>query len=131
MKIDKYQKSLLIFTGIALIPIALSYGIAPEKTLTGLYGFPVEDLNLYHIFRAQMGLLLGQAILYFLGAFNSTFRKPALYALVIFMLGLGAGRAFSLIIDGIPEFGLTFSLIAEIIMGFLGLILLRKDKSLK
>ena len=70
MKVDKYQKSLLIFTGIALIPIALSYGIAPEKTLTGLYGFPVEDINLSHIFRAQMGLLLGQAILYFLGAFN-------------------------------------------------------------
>ncbi len=29
MKIETYQKSLLIFTGIALIPIALSYGIAP------------------------------------------------------------------------------------------------------
>jgi hypothetical protein len=131
MKVDKYQKSLLIFTGIALIPIALSYGIVPEKTLTGLYGFPVEDINLSHIFRAQMGLLLGQAIFYFLGAFNPNLRKPALYTLVIFMLGLAVGRVFSLIIDGIPEFGLIFSLIAEIIMGFLGLILLREDKSFR
>jgi hypothetical protein len=131
MKVDKYQKTLLIFTAIALIPIALSYGIVPEKTLTGLYGFPVEDINLSHIFRAQMGLLLGQAIFYFWGAFNPNLRRPALYALVIFMLGLAVGRVFSLIIDGIPEFGLIFSLIAEIIMGSIGLILLREDKSFK
>lgn len=52
MKIENYQKGALIFTGIALIPIGLSYGIAPEKTLTGLYGFPVEYINLSHIFRA-------------------------------------------------------------------------------
>lgn len=132
MRNEKLQKSLLIFSGVALIPIALSYGVVPEKTLTSLYGFPVENMNLTHIFRAQMGLCLGQAIFYLLGAFQATLRRPAMWCLVVFMLGLAAGRAISLMIDGIPQFGLIFSLIAEIIMGFLGLsLLLRENKSLK
>lgn len=128
MNNEKLQKLLLIISGIALIPIGLSYGIVPEVTLTGAYGFPVDDTNLTHIFRAQMGLCLGQAILYLMGAFKPNFRSIAMVALIVFMLGLGAGRALSFIVDGTPAGQLTFSLIAELIMGFFGLYLYLKEK---
>ncbi len=128
---EQLQKSLLIFAGIVLIPVAISYGVVPEKTLTGLYGFPVDTVNLTNIFRAQMGLCLGHTLFWFLGAFKPNLRRPAMYSLVVLMLGLAAGRALSSMIDGIPEWGLTASLIAELIMGLLGLILImRENKTL-
>ncbi len=124
---EKLEKSLLIFAGIVLIPIGLSYGIVPEISLTGLYGFSVDTLNLKHIFRGQMGLCIGQTALYFLGAFQPKFRQLALGALVAFMLGLAAGRCISIVVDGIPHWALTFSAIAEIVMGLIGLRLLLRE----
>jgi hypothetical protein len=56
MTIEKSEKTLLVIAAIGLIPIALGYGFMPEKTLTPLYGFPVDSVNLKHIMRAVMGL---------------------------------------------------------------------------
>ncbi len=65
MTTESTEKILLLIAAIGLIPIALGYGLIPEKTLTPLYGFPVDSVNLKHIMRAVMGLYFGQVIIWF------------------------------------------------------------------
>jgi hypothetical protein len=126
MSVDRSQKLLLIIAAIGLTPIALGYGFMPEKTLTPLYGFSVDNVNLTHIFRAVMGLYFGQIIIWFLGATKEALRKPAMYCLVVFMLGLAGGRILSLLVDGIAHWLLMVYLILELTMGLIGLKLILK-----
>lgn len=123
------QKILLLFCSIGLIPIALSYGLIPEKTLTPIFGISVENMNLTHIMRAVMGLYLGQIVFWFLGAFNHKFRRPALFGLVVFMLGLAFGRIISILLDGTPHWLLLVYLCLELLLGLLGLFILNKAKN--
>jgi hypothetical protein len=128
MTIEKSEKTLLIIAAIGLIPIALGYGFMPEKTLTPLYGFDVDNVNLKHIMRAVMGLYFGQVFIWFLGFSNPNYRRPALYCLVIFMLGLAGGRILSLIVDGMAHWLLVVYLILELTIGLIGLKLIMKEK---
>lgn len=123
------QKILLLFCAIGLIPIALSYGLIPEKTLTPLFGISVDNMNLTYIMRAVMGLYFGQIAFWFLGAFNDKFRRPALFGLVVFMLGLAFGRLISILLDGIPHWLLLVYLCLELTFGLIGLIVLNKVKN--
>ena len=122
----KSEKAFLIIAILGLIPIALGYGLMPEKTLTPLYGFSVENVNLTHILRAVMGLYFGQVIIWGLGVIKDEFRRPALYCLVVFMLGLATGRFLSFIVDGIPHWLLVVYFILELIFGFIGLKLVTR-----
>ena len=125
MTLEKSQKLLLIIAGFGLIPIALGYGFMPEKTLTPLYGIPVDNINLKHIMRAVMGLYFAQVVIWFLGATNDKFRTPAMYCLVVFMLGLAGGRVLSLVVDGVSHWLLIVYLVLEVSLGFIGLRLIR------
>lgn len=129
MTLEKKQKSLLVIAGVGLIPIALGYGFMPEKTLTPIYGFEAANINLKHIMRAVMGLYLGQVAIWFLGASISKFRMPAMYCLVVFMLGLAAGRVLSLAVDGVAHWLMIVYLALELIIGLIGVSLIRKDIS--
>jgi len=129
MTIEKSQKTLLIIAAVGLIPIALGYGLIPEKTLTPLYGFDVDNINLKHIMRAVMGLYFGQIVIWFLGATKDEIRRPAMYCLVVFMLGLAGGRILSLIIDGVSHWLLIVYLILELTIGLIGLNLIKKSNS--
>jgi len=126
---ERFQRLLLMITGIGLIPIALGYGFMPEKTLTPLYGFPVDNLNLRHIMRAIMGLYFAQVFIWFLGVANPLFRRPAMFCLVVFTLGIAAGRIISLVVDGISHRFLIVFLILELIIGITGLILIVKENN--
>ncbi len=128
---ERVQKLLLLITAIGLIPIALGYGFMPEKTLTSLYGFEVDNVNLKHIMRAVMGLYFGQIIIWILGFSNSDLRRPAMYCLVVFTLGLAGGRMMSLIVDGMPHWLLIVSLIVELIIGLFGLRLIITETKTK
>ena len=121
---DRLQKIVLAVAAIGLVPIALGYGFMPEKTLTPLYGFDVDNVNLKHIMRAIMGLYFGQVIIWLLGFSNPNLRRPAMYCLVVFMLGLAGGRILSLIVDGMPHWLLVVYLILELIIGLFGLKLI-------
>ena len=125
MTLERSQKILLTIAAVGLIPIALGYGFMPEKTLTPLYGFSVENVNLTHIFRAVMGLYFGMIVIWLLGASRRELRVPAMYCLVIFMLGLAGGRLLSLIVDGIPHWLLVVYLVLELTIGLIGLKLLQ------
>jgi hypothetical protein len=121
---DRLQKIVLAVAAIGLVPIALGYGFMPEKTLTPLYGFDVDNVNLKHIMRAIMGLYFGQVIIWLMGFSNPNLRRPAMYCLVVFMLGLAGGRILSLIVDGVPHWLLVVYLILELIIGLFGLKLI-------
>lgn len=128
---ERLQRLLLWLMTLGLIPVALSYGLMPEKTLSPLYGFSVDNINLRHITRAVMGLYLGQIVLWFLGATKPAFRKPAMIGLVVFTLGIAAGRMFSLLLDGVSHFLLIVYLILELLIGFFALYLLIQESKLE
>ena len=126
--INKLQKALLILVAIGLIPIALSYGLIPNKSMSYLYEINDLQLNQIHIFRAIMCLYLALIIFWFIGAFNINLRQAALYSLVVFMFGLAAGRIISLIVDGIPNWLLLVYLVLELGFGVIGYVLIKKSK---
>jgi len=118
----------LIITAIGLFPIALSYGLVPQKSLKYLFDISVSDTNTIHIFRAVMCLYLALISFWIIGVLKVQFRQAALYSLIVFMLGLAAGRILSIIIDGIPHWILNVYLILEISFGTLGILLVKKSE---
>ena len=122
------RKVFLLIAAIGLIPIALSYGIAPQISLKYLLDISISDTSSIHIFRAIMCLYLALVVFWIMGAFKVGLRQSALYSLVVFMFGLAAGRILSLIIDGIPHWLLLVYLLLEIIFGAIGLILVNKTE---
>jgi len=117
----------LVFTALGLTPIALSYGLMPEKSLPWLFDIDASGRNTRHIFRAIMGLYLALVCFWLLGAANRKYREPALMSLVIFMLGLAIGRVASLIADGFPHPLLVVYMLLEFVFGYLGWRLLKSD----
>ena len=117
----------LLVTAIGLTPIALSYGLVPQKSLSYLFDVSVSNINGFHLFRAIMGLYLALLSFWIIGAFKVQLRQAALYSLVVFMLGLALGRVLSLVVDGMPNLLLIGYLELELIFGILGLILLKKS----
>ena len=117
----------LLITAIGLFPIALSYGLVPQKSLRYLFDISVSDTNTIHIFRAVMCLYLALILFWIIGVFKDQLRQAALYSLIVFMLGLAAGRILSIIIDGIPHWILIVYLILEISFGTLGILLVKKS----
>ena len=117
----------LLVTAIGLMPVALSYGLLPERSLGLLFDVSVSNVNGTHIFRAIMGLYLALIAFWIIGAFKIEVRQAALYSLVVFMLGLAAGRALSLVVDGMPHWLLVVYLGLEIVIGTLGVQLLKKS----
>jgi len=67
----------LIVVAIGLLPIALSYGLIPQKSLSYLFDITVSDPNSIHIFRAVMGLYLALIIFWLIGAFKVQVRQAA------------------------------------------------------
>ncbi|MGD9106434.1 MAG: DUF4345 domain-containing protein [Desulfobacterales bacterium] len=125
------RQMFLLVAAIGLLPIALSYGLIPQKSLRYLFDITVSDPNSIHIFRAVMGLYLALIIFWLIGAFRVQVRQAALYSLIVFMFGLAAGRILSLIIDGMPHWLLAVYLVLELVFAVLGILLIKKsDKAL-
>lgn len=122
-----FDRFILIFAATGLIPIALTYGISPTTVLTYLYGFDVIGINEPHIFRAVMGLYFAQIIFWYMGFAKDELRRPALYMLATFMLGLAMGRVLSIVIDGVPNWLLLLYLLLETLLGVLALNALRRS----
>ena len=117
----------LLFSAAGLFVIALGYGIDPAAILPMALNDTVEGIDLTHIFRAVMGLYLAMIVLWILGAFRASLTKAAVIAEVTFMFGLAAGRALSIIIDGMPSVLLVIYAVLEIVMGLWGVLILKKQ----
>ena len=74
-----------------------------------------------------MGLYVAFSVFWITGAFNEHIRQAALYSLIVFMLGLAAGRLLSLFIDGVPNWLLVVYLVMELGIGILGVLVLKKS----
>lgn len=122
------DRLLLILAALGLVPIALSYGVIPTKSVTYLLGFPVEGINQTHVFRAIMGLYLANAAFWLIAAAKPQLQRPALWVLFLFMAGLAAGRILSILLDGVPGAALLFYLLAELIFAALALRQLRGNE---
>ena len=125
----KPQSIFLLVSVVGLTPIALSYGYAPVISLNYLFEIDASPNNVTHIFRAVMGLYLALALFWVLGALFKKYRLPALYSLVVFMLGLAAGRVISLVLDGMPHWLLFVYLVSELGFGLVGLKMIHKEQS--
>ena len=69
----------LVLAALGLTPIALSYGLSPQESLSFLYDIDASSTNSTHIFRAVMGLYFAQVIFWVSGARNESLRLPALW----------------------------------------------------
>ena len=72
-----------------------------------------------------MGLYIGCVLLWVFGAFNKSLTVPALWCMFVFMLGIGFGRALSLILDGMPDTIFVFFMIFEFIAAGITFYLLK------
>ena len=122
-KQDFINKIHLIISILIVVPVSFVYGFNPDSQFD-IHLYTIDEHN---FFKAIMGLYLGFSILWVLGVFNANYLKFALIANIIFMLGLGAGRVLSLIIDGIPTSGYIFGTFAELFLGFYGLWVLKSN----
>ena len=123
------HKLFLLTATFGLIPIALGYGLMPEQSMPYLYGVNVEGTSNVHILRAVMGLYLAMALFWFLGARSERLQDAAIMSLVVFMLGLAAGRILSFALDGMPHPLLAGYALLEISFGVVGLLLLKDSES--
>nr|WP_290544873.1 DUF4345 domain-containing protein [Aestuariivirga sp.] len=103
MQKGRAQSLFLLVTALGLTPIALSYGLSPGRSLGWLFGIDASAVNIRHVFRAVMGLYLALACFWAAGAFMPGLRIPALWSLVVFMVGLALGRILSILVDGWPH----------------------------
>ena len=116
----------LIFSAAGLIVVALSYGVAPAAVLPKMFNLAVEGTDLTHVFRAISGLYLAMIALWVFGAFRPNLTRSAVIAEVVFMFGLAFGRVVSIVVDGVPSILLIGYTVAEIAMGTLGILILKK-----
>jgi len=123
---DGINRVFLLVCAVGLLPIALSYGAVPSISMQGLFGIPVDTLNLTHILRAVMGLYLGMIVIWVLGAFRPSLTGPALICCAVFMLGLAFGRGLSILIDGLPHGLLSLYAVLEICLGAAAVYLYRR-----
>ena len=124
-KQDIINKIHLIISVCIVVPVAFVYGFKPELS----FDMFLETVDEHNFYKAIMGLYLGFSTLWILGVFKSNFLKPAILTNIIFMLGLGFGRVLSILIDGTPTSGYIFGTIAELFLGFYGLLILNKLKT--
>jgi len=129
---DKLMQLFLLGIVILIVPIALNYGLNPGLSLPMTLDIRVEGTDQTHIFRALMCLYLGAALYWGIGAFKPSWQRMAVIWGIFFALSLAAGRAISLVVDGMPSSLLVIYLVIEIFGGLLGLaVLFAADKKLR
>ena len=128
----KKESLFLILVAIGLIPLGITYGVHPSFNLLPISFLDEVEINSIdhaNIFSGIMGLYVTMAIFWILGAFNKSLTIPALWSLVIFMTGIGVGRAISMITDGMPSNPYLLFLLLEVIFALIGLMFIKSIKS--
>ena len=118
----------LILVAVGLIPLGISYGAHPSFSLIPinfLEDVEINSIDHANIFSGIMGLYITMALFWVIGALNKSLTIPALWSLVIFMTGIGAGRVISFFTDGVPSYPYLVFLLLEVIFAAIGLILLK------
>ena len=122
----------LVLVAISLIPLGITYGAHPAFNLLPISFLDEVEINSIdhaNIFSGIMGLYITMAIFWILGAFNKSLTIPALWSLVIFMTGIGVGRAISMMADGMPSNPYLLFLSLEVIFALIGFMFIKSTKS--
>jgi hypothetical protein len=125
---DRLLRAYLLFIGIGLVPVALSYGIDPAGILPKFLNISVEGVDQIHIFRALMCLYLGASAFWAIAAFRPEWQRVAVVWGVFFMFSLALGRIISLAVDGPASRLLDVYLAVEVLAGALGLVVLARAR---
>lgn len=128
----KKESLFLILVAISLIPLGITYGAHPSLNLLPISFLDEVEINSIdhaNIFSGIMGLYVTMAIFWILGALKKSLTIPALWSLVIFMTGIGAGRAISIIADGMPSGPYLLFLLLEVIFALIGFMFIKSMKS--
>ena len=128
----KKESLFLILVAIGLIPLGITYGAHPSLNLLPISFLDEVEINSIdhaNIFSGIMGLYVTMAIFWILGALKKSLTIPALWSLVIFMTGIGVGRAISMITDGMPSNPYLLFLLLEVIFALIGLMFIKSIKS--
>tara|TARA_B100001113_G_scaffold202588_1_gene166059 strand:- start:818 stop:1210 length:393 start_codon:yes stop_codon:yes gene_type:complete len=121
----------LVLVAIGLIPLGITYGAHSSLNflpISFLDKVEINSVDHANIFSGIMGLYITMALFWILGAFNKSLTIPALWSLIIFMTGIGAGRAISLVTDGIPSNPYLLFLFCEVIFASIGLVFIKTYK---
>lgn len=121
---ERLMKAYLLIIAVLLVPIALSYGVAPKTVLPRLLDIAVEGADQSQIFRALMCLYLAASAFWAVAAFTPAWQEAATVWATLFCLSLAAGRALSLALDGPASLLLDVYLWLEIFGALLGLAVL-------
>jgi len=124
LRSEGLTRAYLLLAAVLLVPIALSYGIAPATALPKFLNIEVEGNDQTQIFRALMCLYLAASTFWAIAAFTPVWRRVAVIWAVFFTFSLALGRAISLVVDGPASRLLDVYLGLEIIGGLLGLAVL-------
>ena len=123
----KFSRFYLIFSAVGLLPIALSYGVDPNRILPQLLQIQPVEGGVIHIFRAIMGLYLATIVLWLLGAIRGGgLMRTALISEIVFMVGLAAGRILDLLVAGWPSPMLIAYAVAELVLAACGIFCLKQ-----
>ncbi len=127
----KKESIFLVIVAIGLIPLGITYGAHPSYSLlpiSFLDEVEINSIDQANIFSGIMGLYITMAIFWILGAFYKSLTIPALWSLIIFMTGIGAGRAISLLTDGMPSSPYLLFLLLEVVFASVGFMLVKTYK---
>jgi hypothetical protein len=117
-------RAYLLLCAVLLLPIALSYGIAPAEVLPKLLDIRIESTDQTQIFRALMCLYLAASGFWAVAAFKPDWQRPAAVWAMLFSASLAIGRIASQVIDGPASNLLDLYLALEIFGAALGLAVL-------
>lgn len=116
----------LAISVLLIVPIALVYGLLPDKVFPGLFDFTINTTDLSNIFRATTGLYVGMAAFWIIGIIKPQRWVAATTANIFFMGGLAIGRIISLLLDGIPDIYFLAGLFVETLLTVWGIRNLKK-----
>jgi hypothetical protein len=116
----------LVLSTLCIVPVALVYGVSPGNILPQLFDFTITGTDLSNIFRAQMGLYLGMAILWIMGCLKPRLWYTATVVNIVFMTGLALGRLISLVLDGAATIYLFSGMFVELTLALFATRNLRK-----
>ena len=129
---SKLMRFYLLLIVFLIVPIALSYGLAPARSLPEVLDMAVSGTDQIHVFRALMCLYLGAAVFWAIAAFTPSWQRVAVIWGIFFAFSLAIGRVISLVLDGRPSLLLLVYLGLEIGGGLLGLwVLAAADRKLR
>jgi uncharacterized protein DUF4345 len=121
---DRLMRAYLLLVALLLVPIALSYGVAPATVLPKFLEITVSGTDQIQIFRALMCLYLAASTFWAIAAFKPAWQRAAVVWAIFFSFSLAIGRMVSLMVDGPASRLLDLYLALEIVGGLLGLAVL-------